>query len=186
MNIPPFDPAHALRFDLNRGTIKLADETSRVVLPVDALLGLWRAAGDEEKRDFGRSLGTEIGRLVVERLGNGVMNAAVPEVVDHVAGELALLGLGNLAVEIWGRALCLTVSDSPLGQEGDALLAAIMEGVAQRALSRSIAVVAISREDDTVRLLATSAAGARKAEQWLEAGHSYGDVLGFLNRGTSP
>ena len=35
------------------------------------------------------------------------------DVLDHLGGELALLGLGSLGLERWGRALVLTVEGAP-------------------------------------------------------------------------
>ena len=103
-----------------------------MLVPPLALLDLCQSAGQEAIAAFGRQLGLEAGRRVAHRVGSGLESLGVASWVEHLGGDLALMGLGSLAVERWGRALILTVSDSPLGQEGDALLAAVLEGALER------------------------------------------------------
>src|SRR5689334_2855860 len=112
-----FDPAQAVKFDFGTGQVSL-DGAARLLVPPDALLALCRGAGGEAARDFGRRLGTELGRRVSSRIG--IDRASVDVVIEHLGGDLALLGLGSLGAERWGRALVLTVKSSPLGSEGDA------------------------------------------------------------------
>jgi hypothetical protein len=179
---PVFNPASEVQFDLGRGQISLSGRTPRVLVPADALAALCRSAGAEAIRDFGRQLGTEVGRRVSERLGN-VTKADVASVVEHLGGDLALGGFGSLSVERWGRALVLRIAGCPLGAEGDVLVAAVFEGALQRGLGRDTNVVPIERSDSSVRLLATSSAAARKVRDWIAAGVSWGDALARLNGG---
>jgi hypothetical protein len=73
------------------------------------------------------------------------------------------------------------VSASPLGAPGDALLGAILEGALQRAAGRDARAVVLGREDDTVRLLVASNAGAKKVRAWLDSGVSWGDAVARLH-----
>jgi hypothetical protein len=75
----------------------------------------------------------------------------------------------------------LTVSKSPLDREGDALVAAVLEGALQRAMARDATVVPLSREDAQARLLVTSAPAASKVRAWLKDGVTWGDVLARLH-----
>lgn len=151
---------------------------ARVLIPADALAKLCLGAGRESTKDFGRHVGTEIGRRVAARVPAG---SSVPTMVEHLGGELALAGLGSLGVEIWGRALVLTVTDSPLGAEGDALVSAVLEGALQRALGRDAAVVRVDRTDGKARLAVVSRKSGTTLEQWLAEGVSWGDALARLN-----
>jgi hypothetical protein len=180
MGTPRFDPTHSLEFNLDRGSVKLSGSFERVLLPADALAALVRGADSDTRRDFARRLGTEAGRRVAERLDG----SATPEaVVEHLGGEIALMGFGSLGFERWGRVLVITVQGSPLRAEGDEILAGVVEGALQRGFGRTAAVVPIQRDDSLVRLLVASAATAERARGWLGSGVSFGDVLARLNGG---
>jgi hypothetical protein len=99
------------------------------------------------------------------------------EVLDHLAGELALLGLGSLGLERWGRALVLVVDGGPFGSQLDRLLGAVLEGALQRAFGRDCHAAQLMRDDRRARFLIASAASASKVSQWLGSGLSYGDAL---------
>jgi hypothetical protein len=174
----PFNPTHAVRFELGRGRVFLEGESARVVVSADALLALCTAAGGEGVKDFGRHIGTEMGRRVADRTGSG---SSVASLVEHLGGELALAGLGSLGIEVWGRALVLTVSESPLGNPGDELLAAVLEGAMQRAFSRDAAVVPIERTDGRARLAVVGRSTQATLQRWLADGIPWGDALARLN-----
>ena len=150
-----FDPSQSVKFDFARGAVEI-DGSAHLLVPSGALLALCRGAGVEAQRDFGRGLGTELGRRVAARIRTS--EASVESVVQHLGGDLALMGLGSLGVERWGRALVLTVSGSSLNREGDALVAAVLEGALQRAMARDVTVVPLAREDAQARFLVASAA----------------------------
>jgi hypothetical protein len=178
-----FDPTSSLEFDLGRGQIKVAGAGERVVVPVDALLDLCKHAGDDAARDFGRRLGTEAARRAFSRLQNGP--ASIEDVVEHLGGDLALMGLGSLGVERWGRALVVTFDHSPLGALGDALLGSVIEGALQRAFGRDVSATKLMRDDRSVRFLVVGSEGAGKVRGWLASGVEWGDVLTRLTAGTS-
>jgi hypothetical protein len=182
MAFPRFDPARALKFDLGRGQIEMEGARPRVVVPSDALFELCRAAGRDAQVDFGRRLGTEAGRRTAEALEGGVAGASLEAVVEHLGGNLALLGFGSLGLERWGKALVFTVDDSPFGAEGDALLAAVIEGALQRAVGREGQVVLLARDDARARFAVLSKTAAASVRSWLDAGASWGEVLARLHR----
>jgi hypothetical protein len=175
-----FDPTHSLEFNFDRGTVKLGGESHRVLVPADVLASLFKVADADTRKDFAYRLGTEAGRRVRERLDGG---AAIAEMVEHLGGELALMGLGSPGLERWGRALVITVVGSPLRAEGDELLAGIVEGALERAFGRSSTVVPLQRDDALVRLLVVSKNTAERVRGWLGSGVSFGDVLTRLNGG---
>lgn len=171
-----FDPSYALEFDLGRGQIRMANAGERVVVPSDALLALCQGASEDAVRDFGRRLGTEAGRALLGRLGEAGQ-ASLEAVVEHLGGELALMGLGSLGLERWGTALVLSFTHSPLGSAGDLLLGSVLEGAAQRTFGRDVVATKLVRDADQVRFLITGRAGAEQALGWLASGVAWGDVL---------
>jgi hypothetical protein len=182
MGTPRFDPTHSLEFNLDRGSVKLSGSLERVLLPADALAALLRGADAETRRDFARRLGTEAGRRVAERLDGSASSEAVAE---HLGGEIALMGLGSLGFERWGRALVVTVTGSPLRAEGDELLAGLVEGALQRAFGRNVVVVSLGRDDAIVRLLVVGPGTAERVRSWVASGVSFGEALARLN-GSAP
>jgi hypothetical protein len=177
-----FNPSGSVSFDLVRGRVDCGGE--HVLVPADALSDLCRAAGDEAVTDFGRRLGTAAGRRIAERLGD-TSSASLEDVLEHLGGELALLGLGSLGLERWGRALVLTVDGGPFGQQLDVLLGAVLEGALQRAFARDCRAAKLVRDDRQVRFLIANAVSANKVSQWLGAGLSHGDVLTRLQKGAA-
>jgi hypothetical protein len=176
-----FNPSGSVSFDLVRGRVDCGGD--HVLVAADALVDLCRAAGDEAVSDFGRRLGTAIGRRVAERLGDSTNGASLEDVLDHLGGELALAGLGSLGLERWGRALVLTLDGGPFGQQLDRLLAAVLEGALQRAFGRDTRATKLMRDDRQVRFLIASPASASKVSEWLGSGLSYGDALTRLQNG---
>jgi hypothetical protein len=178
---PRFDPAHALTFDLKKGRVSLDRTAARVVVPADALVELCGEAESEATRAFAARIGGEIGRRVLARLPD--LGRSSPEVVlDHLGGEWALTGLGSLGFERWGRALVVTVDESPFGERGDALLAQVLEGCLQRALVRETSVVWLGRDGAFARFVVVSRAAGAQVRAWVQAGTSFGEALGRLHR----
>jgi hypothetical protein len=180
-----FDPSYALEFDFGRGQVRMANAAPRVVVPCDALLALCQGASVDAVRDFGRRLGTEAGRTMNDRLGEA-WQASLETVVEHLGGELSLMGLGSLGLERWGHALVLSFTHSPLGWAGDFLLGSVLEGAMQRSFGRDVVAIKLVREADHVRFLIAGHAGAHKVNGWLSEGVPWGEVLSRLaDRGVS-
>ncbi len=179
-----FDPSYALEFDIGRGQIRMANAAERVVVPCDALLALCQGASEDAVRDFGRRLGTEAGRVMNDRLGQA-WQASLETVVEHLGGELALMGLGSLGLERWGQALVLSISHSPLGAGGDLLLGSVLEGAMQRSFGRDVVAIKLVRDADQVRFLIAGHSGAHRVTDWLAQGVSWGDALSRLAGGAS-
>jgi hypothetical protein len=161
---------------------------ARVVVPLEALSLLCRGLRAEELSNFGHAMGNEAGRRVAERLGRDLGPVTTQQMVEHLGGELALMGFGSLSIEIWGQAMVATVVDSPLvfgdgasPDSGDRLLAAVLCGALLRATSRELAVVTLSRLDNTVRFVVCSRSAQSHVEAWLSDGSHYGEALARLN-----
>lgn len=179
----PFNPFQALVVDLNRGALAV-DSEARLLVPAAALAALCEAAGEEAARDFGQRLGAEAGRRAQARLKD-VNEASISALAEHLGGELALMGLGDLSVERWGRALVLKLGNFPLGSSGKALACALLEGALQRATSRSPRVIPLELEQNALRCAVLGPAGAEQVRDWLGAGVTWADALARLQRGAA-
>jgi len=186
----PFDPKKAVTFDLPNGQVRLAsgaDDSHRetdngraVIVPAAALGVLAAAAGETASRELGRSIGRSLGARVHARLD--VRGGSLDAVVTELATELALVGLGTLSVERWGRALIVCVSDSPLGgATGDALLAAALEGMLSSASGRELRTTPLAREGAQLRVLVGNVASIERVIGWLAEGVSWGDAITRLH-----
>jgi hypothetical protein len=176
-----FDPSESVHFDLARGRVALDTEEPRLLIPPSALMTLCQSVDEDALRDFGRLIGTEAGRRLAERLGRALDSMSVHGLLEHLGGDLGLIGLGSLGLERWGRALVLTLDESPFGAPGDALIASVLEGALQRALVRTVSVVPLQREQDRARYLIVNADAALRVRAWLAEGVAWGDVLTKLN-----
>ncbi|NLE84814.1 MAG: hypothetical protein GX607_00305 [Myxococcales bacterium] len=177
--IPRFDPTRAVVFDLAQGQLRDEEGIGRLNVPADALLRLLAGVGADARRDFGHGLGNEVGRRVQRRLGDAAKDAGAEVWVEHLGGELALLGLGNLSFERWGKALVIAVAGAPQGAEE--LVGSLLEGALLRALGREVVAVAMGGEPLRYALL-NQRAGAQ-ARAWLDEGASWSEVLERLHRG---
>jgi hypothetical protein len=136
-------------------------------------------------------MGQAMGRRVATRFaqhanggGEGetaVRGATIEIVVDHLGGEVALVGLGSLALERWGKALVLVVDQSPLGAPGDLLVAAVLEAALEEASGRTLRTSAIDREGTRARFLVASSSAITKVHGWLREGVTWGDALARLH-----
>ncbi len=176
-----FNPSQIVQFDLNHGQVRLDGSPFRLLVPADAVLALCKNAGNEALEAFGHQLGSEVGQRVQGRLGEEASGASLEDVLEHLGGDLALMGLGSLGAERWGRALVLTVQGSPLGSDGDPLLAAVVEGALQEAFGRAGRVLVLGREEDSVRLLVTNADAAEKVNHWMRDGSSWSEAISRLH-----
>lgn len=186
-----FDPAQALRIDLERGQLSLAGMDSgsarRVLVPLESMSELLASCEPEAVTAFGAALGTDIGRRVQSRLGSAIDQASLELYLEHLGGEVALMGLGNLSLERWGYALVLVlggVNESPALER---LVQALLEAALQRSLSRDVAVVSFGRtgKGDEPAALKFAILGPHTkgdVEAALASGKSYGEVLTELHR----
>jgi hypothetical protein len=185
---PPFDPTKAVLFDLSKGLVHLEDASARLLVPAAAIATLAKAAGPEATQVFTRSLGEPLGLRVAKHLAGeeSARSALVDVVIDHLGGELALVGLGSLALERWGRAMLLLVEQSPLGAEGDSLLASVLEAALSKATGRDVRCVSLMRDGVRARFLVAGGAAAERAQSWLKEGVSWGEVLARLHAPAEP
>jgi hypothetical protein len=176
---PRFDPTRAIIYDLTGGQLRDDEGVSRVNLPIHQLVRLLEQAGADSTADFGRGLGSDLGRRIASKLEK---TSGIDAFTEHLGGHVALLGLGCLTVERWGKALVLRVAGVPEGAE--ALLGAVLEGALQRALGRQVATVAFASDKSTGYLVVSSAT-ADRVRGLRSAGEGLGQVVEQLHRGAA-
>jgi hypothetical protein len=179
---PRFDPTRAIVYDLARGQLRDDEGASRLNLPVHLLVRLCESAGADAARDFGYALGEELGRRIADRMGDDRTGASIEEWTEHLGGQIALVGLGNLSVERWGKALVLRVAGPALGTL--TLLEAVLAGCIQRGLGRQVSVVGFERGAEA-EFLVLSGEGADKARQLAEGGAQLGHIVEELHKGAA-
>lgn len=175
---PRFDPTRAIICDLSRGQLRDDEGQPRVNLPYFLLQRLCEHAGGEATSEFGSALGAEIGRRIRDRLGARADQADVAAWAEHLGGHVALMGLGDLSLERWGRALVVRVTGAPAGSA--ALLSGVVTGALQRGLGRSVELAAFEHEEG-LALLVLSPETARRVRALQEAGESLGRVVEQLH-----
>lgn len=177
---PTFDPTHAVRFDLQRGSVTAGDGERQVVVGCSALDDFVLIAGADAAASVGRTMGAAIGERVAFRLGGArsVNAASIETVVAHLGGELSISGFGVLTLERWGHAMVLVV-ERPAVRDIP-FLAAILEGAVEAAAGRPVRCLALAREGSVVRVLAAGEAATAKAQAWLAEGVAWGEVLARL------
>jgi hypothetical protein len=178
---PTFDPNGAVRFDLKSGTAADA-KGARVVLVPSAALEALDAATLER---LGAEIGRACGARVAARLGGdaGVRGAALETVVSHLAGELAVAGIGALSIERWGRAMVGVVANPSVAS--DAFLAGVLAAAIGAASGREIASAPLGRDRGITRFYLGSRAGADKARALAAQGRPYVEIVGAIQGGAS-
>jgi len=182
-----FDPKKAVTFDLPAGQVRLtagSDNDRAVIVPAAALSAVANAAGETAARELGLATGRMLGARVAGRLEDpaAVREAALDRVVAELATELAIVGLGTLALERWGRALVVTVTDSPIeGAAGDALIAAVIEGMLASASGRDVRTLPLARTENLLRVLVANVASIERVVAMLRDGVSWGDAITRLH-----
>jgi hypothetical protein len=179
--------ARPVEFDLRRGRVQLRGAEGRLLLPVDAVELLCQAAAAESQRAFGQSVGSSLGLSIASRAAGddaatggheALRRASTSEGIELLGTELALLGLGSLSLERWGRAVVLVLDHCPL-RGCDAALEELLSSALEAATGSEVVVVRLesSATGDRRRFAVCGEAGAAKLRDWLGQGVSWGDAI---------
>ena len=181
MAAPPFDPNGSVRFDLRSGAASDARGTRLVLVPSAALAQL----GPDALTQLGLAIGRACGARVASRLGGdaGVRGTELEAAITHLAGELAIAGVGSVHIERWGRAMVAIVANPSIAD--DMFVGAVLGGALSAASGRDVAAAAIGREASSVRYFLGSPATADHARVLVGKGMSHAEVLASLQRGDS-
>lgn len=176
---PRFDPTRAIIYDLAGGQLRDDEGAPRINLPLFPLTRLLEQAGADAAADFGRGLGEQIGRRCAEKLPRG---ASMDAWTEHLGGHLALLGLGCLRLERWGRALVLRVTGVP--EDAEDLLGNVLEGALARGTGKELSLVGFGASMSTGYLV-LSRGTADRARGLRASGEGLGQVLEQLHQGAA-
>jgi len=165
--IPRFDPTRAVVFDFARGRMRDEEGEARVNLPASALVRLFDSAGEPATRAFAAEIGVELGRRMLGRFRDDAKVAPLETWADHLGGQVALLGLGDLSVERWGRALVFRVRGVPRDLEG--VVGVLLEAALHRVFGHEVRLPGFAQGQDAA-FLAVSPATAERVYQLAAAG----------------
>jgi hypothetical protein len=179
---PAFDPNGAVRFDLSRGAASDARGARLLVMPSAALESVERAHAPAIA-----ALGTELGRAcgarVAARLGGdgGVRNAQLEVVVSHLAGELAIAGVGAVHVERWGRAMVCVVANPSFASDG--FLSAVLGSALGAASGRDVSAAPLGKDGNALRFFIGTKATAERVRGLVSQGKGFAQIVTTLQQG---
>jgi hypothetical protein len=174
-----FDPTGAVRFDLGSGSTSDSRGARLVLVPSSALESL----GGPALAQLGDHIGRACGTRLASRLGgdDGVRSADLEVVITHLAGELAIAGVGAVHIERWGRALVAVVANSSV--DDDAFVGAVLAGALSACSGREVAAAALGREGGKARFFIGSAPTSERVRALVAQGKSYVEVVATIQGG---
>ncbi len=201
---PAFDPNGAVRFDMKTGAASDTRGTRLVLVPASALEALDRTTPGALAH-IGAEVGRGCGARVAARLGGdaAVRSSTLEVVVTHLAGELAIAGLGAVHLERWGKAMVIVVTNP--GVNSDGFLGAVLAGAIGAATGREVAIQSLGRDgsarsaegsesssdsarqrvNERVRYFVGAQPTALKARSLLSQGKSWGEILSILQKASA-
>jgi hypothetical protein len=176
METGAFEPEGAVEFDLPHGIVRGAGDRLMVV-PATLFEEIAVSAGASAAVTIARAIGAACGQRAALRLGGveAARGASIESVLSHLAGELALTGVGAAHLERWGRALVLVLANTPV--RDDVAIAALLEGALAAVVDRPVATITLARDASGVRVLVASAAAVLRTKELLERGMAWGEAL---------
>ena len=181
MPAPAFDPHGAVRFDLKSGATSDPRGARLVLLPAAALEALERTTPGA-LAFLASELGKGCGARVAANLGGdaAVRSCDLETVVTHLAGELAIAGLGAISVERWGKALVFVVANPSVASDG--FVSGALAGALLAATGREVSVGALGKDGATSRYFVGTPATITKIRGLVSQGKSWSDVLGTIQK----
>ena len=171
-----------------RGQVALDGGGNVLLLPTDLVAAACSQLDATVVRQLGVTLGKQAGARVRARLGQfqsegregtpaAAQSASLETIVEQLAGELSLVGLGALSIERWGQALVARIEGYPLGAQGQELLAGFVESAILVLAEREVTAHPLERTAQSLRFLLSSRAAAAKVKGWQLAGSNWADAL---------
>lgn len=158
--------------------------TRLVLVPASALEALDRTTPGALAH-IGAEVGRGCGARVAARLGGdaAVRSSTLEVVVTHLAGELAIAGLGAVHLERWGKAMVIVVTNP--GVNSDGFLGAVLAGAIGAATGREVAIQSLGRDGSVARYFVGAQPTALKARSLLSQGKSWGEILSILQKASA-
>lgn len=179
-----FDPRGSVRFDLSRGAASDAHGARLLVVPAAAVAALAADHGDAA-RALAVELGRACGEKIASRLGGdgGVRDALLEVVVSHLAGELAVCGLGIVHLERWGRAMVCVVSEPSV--DDDTFVGSVLAAAIGVAASRDVTAAPLDRDGTAMRFFIGSSSTAARVRELVEQRKPFAEIVAILQGGRS-
>jgi len=176
---PAFDPNGAVRFDMTNGAASDSRGTRFVLVPASALEALERVTPGALAH-LGSEVGRACGARVSASLGGdaSVRAGTLDVVVTHLAGELAIAGLGSVAVERWGRALVVVLTGPTVNSDG--FLGAALAGAIGVASGRDVSMIPIGRDGNVARFLIGTQQTMIRCRSLVSSGKTWMEILAAL------
>jgi predicted hydrocarbon binding protein len=188
---PSFRPEGALQIDLARGELS-GGHRRLVALPTGTLLAIARAVEATNAavslygagREWGESVARDVADRIREATGKGPRDVSPAVVVDHLAGVVASLGWGTVAIETWGDALVFVLENAPMEATEPArhLVSGFFAGIAGGLSGSAFAGAAIGSGGE-LRVLVGSPGAIKAARRWHESGIGLGAIVDRLRAG---
>ena len=117
-----------------------------------------------------------MGSRVARRLGgaDGVRDASLESVINAVAMETSVAGLGAFGVERWGKAMVLAVEHAP--RLGGHFIAALFEGIVEASTGARVTCALLS-PDPMQRLLVARRETVERVRELIGEGVSWAEAL---------
>lgn len=181
---PAFDPKGAVRFDMTNGAASDARGTKFVLVPTSALEALDRTTPGALAH-IGAEVGRACGARIVAKLGgeSEVRAATLDVVVTHLAGELAIAGLGSVTLEKWGKALVVVLTNPTVNSDG--FCAAALAGAVSMAVGREVFMVPIGREGNVVRYYIGTQQTMIRCRSLVSSGKTWMEIIQQLTQKVS-
>jgi hypothetical protein len=178
---PSFDPTGAVRFDLRSGTASDAAGARLVLVPSDVI----DALDDGAVAQIGRAVGRACGARLAARFGgeDGVRATELEVIVTHLAGELALAGVGVLSIERWGRALVAVVSNASVAS--GTFFVAVLSSALSDATGREVIAAPLGDEGPRSRYFLGSPATAHRVRALVAEGRNHASIVAILQGSAS-
>lgn len=176
---PAFDPNGAVRFDMTNGAALDSRGARFVLVPASALDALDRATPGALAH-IGSEVGRACGARILAKLGGDseVRAATLDVVVTHLAGELAIAGLGSVSVEQWGKALVVVLTNPTVNSDG--FLAGALAGAVTVAVGREVFMIPIGRDGNVARFYIGTQQTMIRCRSLVSSGKSWMDILAAL------
>ena len=176
---PAFDPIGAVRFDMTNGSTSDSRGVNFVLVPAAALEALDRTTPGALAH-LGSEVGRACGARIVAKLGDEaqVRSATLDVIVTHLAGELAIAGLGSVSVEQWGKALVVVLANPTVNSDG--FCAGALAGAVSVASGREVCMVPIGRDGNVARFYIGTQQTMIRCRSLVSSGKTWMEILQAL------
>ncbi|MFO8073353.1 MAG: hypothetical protein R6V85_15925 [Polyangia bacterium] len=175
-----FDAGGFVRIDISTGEIRSAAEERLALLPAGVVASLQPG---EALSGEARRWGEIHGKRLANKIAEGHERAEIEVLAEHLAGVLAVAGLGRAALEIRGDALLLRLHSPAGGSAGTggrrALVAGFLAGYLSALEPAGFDAIHLLEKDTEELFWAGAPAAVERVDAWLAQGV---DPLAALDR----